>query len=378
MIYLDNAATTMKKPPEVVKAVCAALEALGNSGRGAHEGSLDASRVIYGTRLALAGLFHVSDPRRIVFSSNSTESLNTAIKGIFKEGDHVISTVLEHNSVLRPLYELKERGVSLSFAGADEKGRLKLEEIEGLITPKTRGIVVTHASNLTGNIVDVGAVAALAKKRGLLTIVDASQSAGAFPIDLPATGIDVLCFTGHKALFGPQGTGGMVVGEGVKIRPLKTGGTGVQTFSKTQPEELPTALEAGTLNGHSLAGLKAGVEFILETGITAIGEREAFLARRFYEAVKEVPGLKFYGDYEAGKRCPIVTLNIGDYDSAEVSDALFEDFGIATRSGGHCAPLMHETFGTVEQGAVRFSFSYFNIPEEADAAAEAVKKIAEQ
>ncbi len=378
MIYLDNAATTMRKPEEVGKSVSEALTSLGNSGRGAHEGALDASRTIYGTRCALARLFHVSDPRRIIFTSNSTESLNTAIKGVFRPGDHVIATVLEHNSVLRPLYELAGQGVRLSFAGADEKGRLRMEELESLIGPDTRGIVTTHGSNLTGNLVDIKAVGALAKKYGLFYIVDASQSAGAFPIDLTSIPADVLCFTGHKALFGPQGTGGMAIREGVKIRPLKTGGTGVQTFSKTQPEELPTALEAGTLNGHSLAGLKAAVEWIEKEGIGAIEEREAMLARRFYDGIRELKGLTFYGDYEAKQRCPIVTLNIGDANSGEVSDVLMEEFGIAVRSGGHCAPLMHEAFGTVNQGAVRFSFSYFNTEEEADMAAKAVKKIVEQ
>ncbi len=376
MIYFDNAATTIHKPPEVIEAVTAALNTFGNSGRGAHAASLDASREIYGTREALAELFHAEDPRQIAFASNSTEALNTALKGLLNPGDHVITTVLEHNSVLRPLYELEEQGVELSIAGCDQKGRLLYEEMASLIRPNTRMIVCTHGSNLTGNLVDIARVGKLAEKHHLLLVVDASQTAGVFPIDVQKMGIHVLCFTGHKSLLGPQGTGGLYVQKGLEIRPLKSGGSGIATYSRMHPRQMPTALEAGTLNGHGIAGLGAAVRFILRTGIENIRIREQMLSSRFYRGVREIPGIRFYGDLDAPMRCPIVALNLGDYDSSQVADELFQTREISTRPGAHCAPLMHKALGTVEQGAVRFSFSYFNTEEEVDRAIEALWELA--
>ena len=223
---------------------------------------------------------------------------------------------------------------------------------------------------------DVKRVGEIAKKHGVLFIVDASQTAGVFPIDVQEMGIDILCFTGHKGLLGPQGTGGIYVREGLTVRPLLCGGSGVQTYNKKHPSEMPTALEAGTLNGHGIAGLDAAVEYLMETGIDTIREREQDLMWRFYEGVKDIPGVKVYGDFSTRERCAIVTLNIGDYDSSEVSDELLMTYGISTRAGGHCAPLMHEALGTVEQGAVRFSFSHYNTDEELNTAIQAVKEMA--
>lgn len=377
MIYLDNAATTMRKPKRVIDAVAAAMGSMGNAGRGANDASLSASRVIYDTRDKLAKLFHAEDARQIVFTNNSTESLNIALKGLLEPGDHVITTMLEHNSVLRPLYELREKGVKLTILESDPKGNFSLEDMEKAILPETKLIVCTNGSNLTGNYVDVGKVGELAHRHDLLFVVDASQTAGVFPIDVQDMHVDVLCFTGHKGLLGPQGTGGMYVRRGLSIRPLKTGGSGVQTFSKTHPVEMPTALEAGTLNGHGIAGLGAAVDYLEETGIDTIRAKEQALAKRFYEGVKEIPGIRFYGDFGSWDRCPIVTLNIGDYDSSEVSDELLTQYGISTRPGGHCAPLMHEAFGTVEQGSVRFSFSHYNTEEEIDTAIQAVRELAQ-
>lgn len=377
MIYLDNAATTMRKPKRVIDAVAAAMGSMGNAGRGANDASLSASRVIYDTRDKLAKLFHAEDARQIVFTNNSTESLNIALKGLLEPGDHVITTMLEHNSVLRPLYELREKGVKLTILESDPKGNFSLEDMEKAILPETKLIVCTNGSNLTGNYVDVRKVGELAHRHGLLFAVDASQTAGVFPIDVQDMHVDVLCFTGHKGLLGPQGTGGMYVRRGLSIRPLKTGGSGVQTFSKTHPVEMPTALEAGTLNGHGIAGLGAAVDYLEETGIDTIRAKEQALAKRFYEGVKEIPGIRFYGDFDSWDRCPIVTLNIGNYDSSEVSDELLTQYGISTRPGGHCAPLMHEAFGTVEQGSVRFSFSHYNTEEEIDTAIQAVRELAQ-
>lgn len=376
MIYMDNAATTMQKPQQVIDAVAAAMCSMGNAGRGAHAASLGAARTIYDAREKLACFFHAENPKQIAFTMNSTESLNIALKGVLNPGDHVITTMLEHNSVLRPLYELQEKGTELTILKSNPQGTLDYEDFEKAIKENTKAIVCTHGSNLTGNLVDVKRVGEIAKKHGFLFIVDASQTAGVFPIDVQEMGIDILCFTGHKGLLGPQGTGGIYVREGLTVRPLLCGGSGVQTYNKKHPSEMPTALEAGTLNGHGIAGLDAAVEYLMETGIDTIREREQELMWRFYEGVKDIPGVKVYGDFSTRERCAIVTLNIGDYDSSEVSDELLMTYGISTRAGGHCAPLMHEALGTVEQGAVRFSFSHYNTDEELNTAIQAVKEMA--
>lgn len=377
MIYMDNAATTMHKPQEVIDAVVAAMSSMGNAGRGANEASLSASRIIYDTRDKLCRFFGAENPRQIVFTANSTESMNVAIKGLLNVGDHVVTTMMEHNSVLRPLYEMEERGVKLSILKLDEKGRFSLKDMEDAILPETKMIICSNGSNLTGNYVDIGEVGALAHKHGILFVADASQTAGVFPIDVQKMNVDVLCFTGHKGLMGPQGTGGMYVREGLKIRPLKSGGSGVQTYSKAHPVEMPTALEAGTLNGHGIAGLGAALDYLEKVGMDTIREKEQGLMRRFYEGVKDIQGVKVYGDFSTWNRCAIVALNIGDYDSSEVSDELLTQYGISTRPGGHCAPLMHEALGTVEQGAVRFSFSHYNTDEEVDAAIAAIRELAQ-
>ena len=376
MIYLDNAATTMRKPECVVQAVTKAMCALGNSGRGVHDSALSASRTIYDARVALAQLFGAESPERIAFTSNSTQALNMAIKGVVNPGDHVITTALEHNSVLRPLYELEDLGVELTIIPADQMGNICYENFEKEIRPNTKAIVTTHGSNLTGNLLDIGRIGAVANKHSLIYIVDASQTAGVFDIDVQSMHIDILCFTGHKGLLGPQGTGGIYVREGVEVRPLLSGGSGVQTYLRSHPPQMPTALEAGTLNGHGIAGLGAAVQYLHKTGLSAIRAKEQELMWLFYTQVKEIPGVKIYGDFNTKNRCAIVSLNIRDYDSGEVSDALSEHYGIATRPGAHCAPLMHKALGIVEQGAVRFSFSHYNTNEEIRIAVAALQKLA--
>ena len=378
MIYFDNAATTMRKPDCVVQAVTEALCSMGNSGRGVHEGALSASRIIYDTRIALVELFGAESPERIAFTANSTQALNIAIKGVLNPGDHVITTTLEHNSVLRPLYELEERGVQLTILPADKAGNIRYEDFEQEIRPNTRAIVTTHGSNLTGNLLDIGRLGGIAKKYGLLYIVDASQTAGVFDIDVQQMHIDILCFTGHKGLLGPQGTGGLYVRDGVEVRPLLSGGSGVQTYLRSHPAQMPTALEAGTLNGHGIAGLGAAVRHILDTGMETIRQKEQALMWEFYTQVRQIPGITVYGDFSTQNRCPIVTLNVRDYDSGEVSDALASEYGIATRPGAHCAPLMHKALGTVEQGAVRFSFSHYNTEEEINFAVSALRELAQE
>ena len=374
MIYLDNAATTLYKPPEVLDAVCAAMRSFGNSGRGVHAGSLSASRAIYAAREAAAALFSCRADH-VCFTANSTEALNIAISGLLGPEDHVISTDLEHNSVLRPLYDLQTRGVFVDFVPADRLGNVRYEDFEALFRENTKAIVCTHASNLTGNVLDIARISEVAHAHGALLIVDASQSAGVIPIDMQKMDIDVLCFTGHKGLMGPQGTGGLCIRPGVEIRPLLRGGTGVHSYDKDQPQAYPTRLEAGTLNSHGLAGLDAVLDFLLAKSVEKIYARERLLMRRFYEAVRDIPGVMVYGDFSRDERAAIVALNIRDYDSSEVSDALFTDYGIATRPGAHCAPRMHEALGTKQQGAVRFSFSHFNTEEEVDTAIRAVREL---
>lgn len=375
---MDNAATTLHKPEAVKQAVMEAFDTMGNAGRGASDPALGAARVIYGAREKLARFFHAENPSTIVFTANSTESLNIAVKGLFSPGDHVITTVLEHNSVLRPLYECSEKGVELTILSCDEKGNISYEEMEKAVRKETKAIVCTHASNLTGNMIDLEQVGRIAERHGLLLVVDASQTAGVWPIDVQKLGIDVLCFTGHKSLLGPQGTGGMYVRTGVKIRPLLSGGSGVDTYNPHHPEQMPTALEAGTLNGHGIAGLSAAISYLEETGLDTIRRKELRLMRQFYEGVSHITGVKVYGDFDTDRRSPIVSLNIGDYDSSEVSDELNMTYGIVTRPGAHCAPLMHRALGTVDQGAVRFSFSHYNTEEEVTFAVNAIKELTEQ
>ena len=378
MIYLDNAATTMHKPQTVIDAVTQAMCSLGNAGRGATSGALDAARTIHGCRAKFARLLGCQRSDHVCFTPNSTAALNTVINGVVRPGDRVGTTVLEHNSVLRPLNRLAvEQGVTVEHAGCDANGVLDYDELEQLVTPGTRAVVVTHASNVTGNAVDIACVAAMAHAAGALVIVDASQSAGAARIDMDAMGLDVVCFTGHKGLMGPQGTGGLAVAEGIDVAPWAMGGTGVHSFDALQPLEWPTRLEAGTLNGHGIAGLSAGLDFIeAQGGVETIAARERTLAERFLAGVREIPGIALYGAFDQPVRSAIVSLNVGDIDSAEISDALMQGWGIATRPGAHCAPLMHRALGTERQGVVRFSFGYFNTDEEVDTAIDALRDLA--
>lgn len=378
MIYLDNAATTRPKPPGVAEAVARAMADYGNCGRGAHDDALSAARTVYAVRRQAAALFGCPRADRVAFTQNSTHALNIAISGLLGPGDHVLSTDLEHNSVLRPLYRLEEQGAAVDFVPADRSGRLDYGAFERLLRPETKAVVCTHASNLTGDMVDIDFVGNFCREHGLLFILDASQTAGVFPIDMEGQHISAVCFTGHKGLMGPQGTGGLCVGEGVEIRPFAVGGTGVQSFSETQPKEYPTRLEAGTLNSHGLAGLGAALDFLAATGAETIRAHEDALARRFYEGVRALPGVKVYGDFTAPRRAAIVSLNIGEEDSSEIADELAERFSIATRPGAHCAPRLHRCLGTEDQGAVRFSWSWFNTEAETDAAVAAVAALAEE
>lgn len=379
MIYLDNAATTLQKPRPVGQAMLDALQTAGNPGRGAHEPTLHAARLVYETRTALAELLGADDPSCIAFTANATQSLNMALCGLLRPGDHVLTTVCEHNSVLRPLYRLQKNGVQLDFVEADARGVLRYEQFEQKLRPNTRAVVISHASNVTGNVADVAFVTDFTKKHDLLLVLDAAQTAGIRPLDVKTLGADVLCFTGHKGLLGPQGTGGAYVRPGLRVAPLVVGGSGVHSFAEEHPAQMPTALEAGTLNVPGIAGLGAGVRWILQQGVQTLQEKETAWAQLFYEQLQGVENLTFYGDFSGNApRVPIVSLNIGDEDSAWVADALWEDAGICVRAGAHCAPLLHKTLGTAAQGVVRFSFSHANTEEEVLRAAKAVRTLARE
>lgn len=384
LIYLDNAATTMHKPQVVIDAVVAAMTSMGNAGRGAGEASLKSARTVEHCREQLAQLFGCQSSDHICFAANSTQALNTAINGLVAPGSRVVTTVLEHNSVLRPFKRLEvEQGVVVEYVGCNEWGQLDMVELAERVQPGVSAVVVTHASNVTGNVVDIAEVARIAHSVGALVIVDASQTAGVVPIDMQAMGIDVLCFTGHKALMGPQGTGGLAVADGIDIRPYNVGGTGVHSYDELQPMGWPTRLEAGTLNGHGIAGLSAALDYIeAHGGVAAMGAHEYATAKRLCEGVKDVPGVTVYGDWGAGTqltpegcRPGIVGLNIEGLDSGEVSSALMEAFNIQTRPGAHCAPRMHMALGTREQGIVRFSTSYFSTEAAVGAAIAAIKEL---
>ena len=377
MIYFDNAATTLHKPHEVIEAVVHAMTTAGNASRGTHTGSLAASRTVYETRKKIADFFHCSRADHVIFTSNSTEALNIAICGTLGKGDHIISTDLEHNSVLRPLYHLEEQGASLTFLSANKKGCIDYDDFKRSIKPNTKAIVCTHASNLTGNVLDIERIGRIAKAHNLLFIVDASQSAGCIEINMDTLNIDILCFTGHKGLLGPQGTGGLCIHESVEIRPFKHGGSGIHSYEKGQPQAYPARLEAGTLNSHGIAGLCAAINYINTITIPVIAKKEQELLWHFYKGICNIPEIHIYGDFDTKERAAILSLNIEGYDSGTVSDLLSQEYDIATRPGAHCAPRMHQALGTTETGAVRFSFSSFNTMEEVETAIQALKELVE-
>ena len=376
MIYFDQAATTLPKPEPVARACYEAVLSGGNGGRGAYDASLGSLRGAYGVRCKLARWFGLSAPERVCFTANATDSLNIALQGLLSPGDHVITTAMEHNSVLRPLYRLEKRGVELTILPADGKGRVDWDALAPALRTNTRALVCQHGSNVTGNLNHLTALGAFCRAHGLAFVVDAAQTGGLFPIRMEEQHIDLLCLTGHKGLSGPQGVGALLVGPGVELRPFRVGGTGVQSARKSQPPEYPTRLEAGTLNGPGIAGLGAALDWLEEQGPERLYRREQALARRFLEGVLELPGVTAYGDLDAPERCPIVSLNLEEWDSAAVGDQLFQRFGIATRAGLHCAPLAHQALGTQRQGAVRFSFSHFNTEDEIDRGLAALRTLA--
>lgn len=378
MYYFDNAATSYPKPEKVYTTIIDIMKTKGaNPGRGSHSMALEASRLIYNTRSKVADLFNIKDPLRVAFTQNATHSLNMAIKGYLDKGDHVITTSLEHNSVLRPLYSMEEdSGIELSIVEADTDGLISARDILSSVKENTRAVVITHASNLTGTILPIKEIGEGLKERGITLIVDASQSAGFLHIDVEELNIDILCFTGHKSLYGPQGSGGIYVREGIELTPIMEGGSGSHSKLKRQPGEMPDLLEYGTLNAPAIGALGSGIDFINEVGLDNIRRHEQELTTTFIEGIRSLPHIKIYGPLDR-ERTPVVTINIEGADPAEVSQLLDEEYGIATRPGMHCAPLAHRSIGTYESGAVRFSFGYFNTLEDIQYAVTALKEVVE-
>jgi len=371
-IYFDNSATTLTKPPEVAEAVKYAINSFGNAGRSFYDAALTANREIFKTRLEIAKLIGLDEPLNVAFTSSSTESLNLVIGGLVKKEDSVVTTVTEHNSVLRPLYL---KGCDLSFMGCDDDGNLLTDSFEKLINPRTRLLICTHGSNVTGNVTDVKTLYRVCKAGNIIMVLDISQTFGVVPVDIGMA--DIFCFTGHKGLYGPQGTGGIIVNGRFDFTAVKTGGAGVNSFDTRQSVEMPDIFEAGTLNAHGIYGLQKGVRFINETGIDAIHAKETRLMEMFLSGVRDIERIRLYGDFSSESRLPVVSLNIDGLTASELAERLWRDYGIATRAGSHCAPLLHKRFGTVELGMVRFSFSYFNTENEIEAGVSALKEISE-
>lgn len=379
MIYFDNAATSFPKPEIVIDSVMKVMKGYGsNPGRSGHKMALKLGREIFGTRQSLAELFQIKDPMNLIYTFNCTESLNIGIRGILEEGDHVITTSMEHNSVLRPLKILKKNRVELSIVKADTKGRIDPLQIQASIKNNTKLIVTTHISNLTGTIIDIEAIGKIAKENGIYYLVDAAQSAGVYDIDVEKMNIDMLAFPGHKGLLGPQGTGGLYIREGLDIKEIFQGGTGSFSHLLEQPEIRPDRYESGTPNGPGIIGLGKGVEYILEKGMDNIRIHEKELTDHFIKEIQKIHNVKAYGPLNTKEQAAVVSINIGDMDSSELSYVLDQNYDVQVRPGLHCAPLAHKTIGTFEQGVVRFSFGPFNTHEEIELGIKAIKEISEQ
>ena len=379
MIYFDNAATSWPKPDAVPRAMERFLKEHGaNPGRSGHALSIQAGRVVYEARERAARLFGHGDPMSLVFTKNATEALNLALQGLLQPGDHVITSTMEHNSVLRPLRFLEGRGVAVTRVPCGGDGALDPGDVDKAITGKTKLVVLGHASNVVGTICPVAEIGRIARERDLLFCVDAAQSAGAIPVDMAAMGIDLLAFTGHKSLYGPQGTGGLCVGERAqgRLRPLMYGGTGSASDSDVHPAFLPDCFEAGTLNAVGLAGLAAGIAFVEERGIEAIRAHETALAARLLAGLGATPGVRLLGPRDAGRQTAVVSFNVDGWSCSEVAQAVEERAGICCRAGLHCAPLAHRQLGTFPDGAVRFGMGIFNTGTEVAAAIDAVRGLA--
>ncbi|WP_411678879.1 aminotransferase class V-fold PLP-dependent enzyme [Clostridium thailandense] len=375
MIYLDNAATSFPKPSQVYKEVLNCMENYAaNPGRSSHDMSVKAALKIMETREEICQFFNIPSPFNLIFTSNATEGLNVGIKGALEKGDHVISTVIEHNSVLRPLHSLSEKGIDVTLVGVDKAGYVNINDIQETIKKNTKMIIINHASNVLGSIQDIDIIGKIAKENDILFMVDASQSAGSVPIDVESSHIDLLAFPGHKGLFGPQGTGGLFIRDGVKLKNFKEGGTGSNSHFMVQPDFVPDQFESGTLNTPGIAGLCEGIKFIKKVGTANIQKCEEELTSHLLEELKKLSYVKVYGSHSISHRTAVISFNIDEIDASIVGEKL-NDMGIAVRTGYHCAPLIHDVIGTDHAGTVRVSPGYFNTSEDIEKLVEALIKI---
>ena len=374
--YLDNAATSWPKPETVYQAVDHFMREVGGTpGRGGHRREEEAAHIADQTRAAIAELFHAPDPNGVVFTSNATQAINMALKGLLKPGDHVITSSIEHNAMWRPLKTLERRGVAVTAVPCAPDGRLDPADVEAAIKPETRLIAMLHASNVLGTILPVTEIGASSRRRGVPFLVDAAQTAGAYPMDMQAMNIDLLAFPGHKGLFGPPGTGGLIVRPGIVLETWIEGGSGTESEPETMPEALPLRLEAGTQNAAGVAGLLAGVRFVLEQGVEKIRHHEMTLTALLIDSLRGAPGLKILGPAGLSQRTAVVSVIIEGFVPDQLAAVLDQVFDIATRAGLHCAPQAHHTAGTLESGALRFSPGYFNTADEIREAAEALASV---
>lgn len=382
MIYFDNAATTWPKPPAVKAAMSHFLDEIGaNPGRAGHRLAVDAGRVLYDTREAVAALFNAPDPLQIAFAPNVTFALNQALHGLLRPGDHVITSAMEHNSVMRPLRVLQAQGLSLTVIPCQTNGTLDPDHVEAALQSNTTMIVLNHASNVIGTVLPIADVGQIARQHSVLLLVDTAQTAGAYPLDMQADAIDLLAFTGHKALFGPTGTGGLIVGERVdpnRFRPLLQGGTGSHSEHETQPDFLPDQLESGTPNVVGIAGLQASINWIMERGVEAIRSHDFELTKRLLEGLQAIDGVTVYGTKDATRQTATVSFSVCGVDPSTIGLRLDEEYNIMCRVGLHCAPAAHRTIGTFPGGTVRFGMSYFNTIKDVETALQAVEALSRE
>ena len=375
-VYLDNAATSWPKPESVYLAVDHFMREVGATpGRGGYQQEEDAQKIADETRAALAQLFHAPDPQGVIFTMNATYAINMALKGLLRPGDHIVTSSIEHNAIWRPLKALEKRGVEITTVPCKPDGMLDPIDVEAALRPDTRLVAMLHASNVLGTILPIAEIGKIIHHHKALLLVDAAQTAGSFPIDMQAMGIDLLAFAGHKGTYGPQGTGGLVVMPGIHLETWVEGGSGFPSRPETMPDELPLRLEAGTQNSTGVAGLLAGVQFVLEQGVEKIHAHEMRLASQLIEQLQAIQDLSILGPSNLEQRTAVVSVTVENYIPDQLSAVLDKVFGVATRAGLHCAPQAHQVAGTLEIGALRFSPGYFTIPEEIDYAVESLRNI---
>ncbi|MCX8130014.1 MAG: aminotransferase class V-fold PLP-dependent enzyme [Clostridia bacterium] len=379
MIYLDNAATSYPKPNRVYEEIDRCMrEYCANPGRGGHAMSIASGKAVLEAREVICKFFSIKNPMQLCFTKNATESLNIAIKSCLRENIHVITTSMEHNSVIRPLKTLeKENGAEITIVKGDEYGEIDPDEVKKNIRKNTKLIALTLSSNVNGIVMPVKEIGKIARENEIIFLVDASQGAGVFNIDVEDMNIDMLAFPGHKGLLGPQGTGGLYAREGLDLKPIMQGGTGSNSENIFQPEIMPDLLESGTLNTPGIVGLGYGVDFISSFGLDNLKKYKYMLVNRFFEGLRDIRRIRIYSKNDMEKNSGIVAVNFDDIDSSEISYALDKVYGIATRPGLHCAPLAHQTLGTVNSGIVRFSVGCFNTIEEIDITLEALREISQ-